>query len=122
VPTAPNVKLVVDGKPLRLLLDAQRRQAGAESVILQRGWRAEHRHDFVAGELVHGAAETLNHPCRTVDEFGHNLAQPLRAHRRRNVHRVHRVGEQHRDLLVLRRSSGRCKSRTAFATELGRRA
>ena len=44
--------LDVDGKPLRLLLNPQRRQAGAESVILQRGWRAEHRHDAVSCTLI----------------------------------------------------------------------
>ena len=48
--------LDVDGKPLRLLLNAQRRQAGANSVVLQRDRRAEHRHDAVAGELAR--------PCR----------------------------------------------------------
>ena len=50
-----------DGKPLRLLLDAQRRQAGANSVVLQRHRRTEHRHDAVAGELVHRAAVPLHH-------------------------------------------------------------
>ena len=53
--------LDLSGKPLRLLLNAQRRQAGANSVILQRHRRAEHRHDPVAGELVHRAAIALHH-------------------------------------------------------------
>ena len=34
---------------------------------------------------------------------------------------MHHVGEQHRDLLVLRRSGGRGDGRTALATELGLR-
>ena len=112
----------VDGKPLRLLLYAQRRQAGAESVILQRGWRAEHRHDAVAGETADRAAVPLNHHCRTVDQIGHDLAQPLRTDRRRDVHRMHHIGEQDRDLLVLSRLGGLRESRTALAAELGRRA
>ena len=99
--------LDLDGKPLRLLLHTQRRQAGANGVVLQRHGRAEHRHDPVAGELVHRAAVPLHHRRRTVDQFGHDLAQPLRTDRRRDVHRMHHIGEQHRHLLVLRRSGGR---------------
>ena len=108
-----------DGKPLRLLLNAQRRQTSADSVVLQRYWRAEHRHDPVAGELVHRAAIALNHHRRTVDQIGHDLAQSLRAHRCRDVHRMHHIGEQHRHLLVLRRSAGLCDRCTALVTELG---
>ena len=44
--------LDLGGKPLRLLLNAQGRQAGANSVVLQRDRCAEHRHDAVAGELA----------------------------------------------------------------------
>ena len=45
---------VVDfnGESLGLFLDAQGRQAGANSMVLQRHWRAEDRHDAVAGELA----------------------------------------------------------------------
>ena len=57
--------LDLGGKPLRLLLNAQRRQTGANSVILQRHRRAEHRHDPVAGELVHRAAVALHHRRRS---------------------------------------------------------
>ena len=88
-------------------------------MVLQRGWRAEHRHDAVAGETVDRAAVPLNHHCRTVDQIGHDLAQPLRTDRRRDVHRMHHIGEQHRHLLVLRRSGGLCDRRTALVTELG---
>ena len=76
----------------------------------------------VAGETADRAAVPLHHHRRTVDQFGHDLAQPLRTDRRRDVHRMHHVGEQHRHLLVLRRSGGLCERRTALATELGRRA
>ena len=107
------------GKPLRLLLNAQRRQAGANSVVLQRHRRAEHRHDAVAGELVHRAAVALHHRRGTVDQLGHDLAQPLRTDRRRDVHRMHHIGEQHRHLLVLRRSAGVRDRCTALVTELG---
>ena len=88
-------------------------------MVLQRHWRAEHRHDAVAGETADRAAVPLNHHCRTVDQIGHDLAQPLRTDRRRDVHRMHHVGEQHRHLLVLRRSSGVCERCTALVTELG---
>ena len=70
-------------------------------MVLQSHRCAEHRHDAVAGELVHRAAEALHHECRTTDHIRHDLAQPFGAHRRRDVHRVHDIGEEHRDLLVL---------------------
>ena len=110
-----------DGKPLRLLLNAHGRQAGTNGVILQRHRGAEHRHHPVAGEL-HAPAVAAHHRRPALHQLGHDLAQPLHIQRRRDVHRAHHIGEQHRHLLVLRRSSGRCKSRTALATELGRRA
>ena len=50
-----------DGKPLRLLLNAQGRQTGPNGVVLQRHRRAEHRHDPVAGELIHRAAVAFHH-------------------------------------------------------------
>ena len=65
------------------------------------------------------AAIPLHHHRRTVDQFGHDLAQPLRTHRRRDVHRMHHVGEQHRHLLVLRRCGGVRDRRTALVAELG---
>ena len=111
--------LDVGRKPLRLLLNTQRRQAGANSVILQRHRRAEHGHDAVTGETADRAAVPLNHHCRTVDQIGHDLAQPLRPDGRCDVHRMHHIGEQHRDLLVLRRSAGLCDRCTALVTELG---
>ncbi len=52
--------LDVDGKPLRLLLNPQGRQTGSNSVILQRYRCTEHRHNPVAGELVHRAAVPLH--------------------------------------------------------------
>ncbi len=108
-----------DGKPLRLLLNAQGRKTSTNSVILQRHRRTEHRHDPVTGELVHRAAIARHHRRGAVDQFGHDLAQPLRTHRRRDIHRVDHVGEQHRHLLVLRRPADLCDRCTALATELG---
>ena len=70
----------------------------------------------------HGPAVALHHRRRALDQLGHDLAQPLRTHRRRDVHRVHDIGEQHRDLLVLRRLGGLCDRRAALTTELGCRA
>ncbi len=55
------VVLDFDGEPLGLLLNAQGCQTGTHSVVLKRDWRPEHRHDPVAGELVHRAAITLHH-------------------------------------------------------------
>ena len=111
--------LDVDGKPLRLFLNAQGRQTGAGGVVLQRHRCAEHRHDAVTGELVDRAAVPL-HNCRAaVGEVGHDLAQPLGTHRRGNLHRMHHVGEQDGDLLVFGGFRARRNGCTALATELG---
>jgi len=75
-----------DGKPLCLLLNTQGSQTGTNSVVLQRRRRTEHRHDPVAGELVHRAPVPLHHRRRPVYQVGHDLAQPLRTHGRRDVH------------------------------------
>jgi len=64
----------IDGKAFPLLLNAQGRQACTNSVVLQRDWRTEHRHDPVAGELVHGAAEALHHRRGPFHQLGHDLA------------------------------------------------
>ena len=48
----------------------------------------------------------LHHRRAKVDQIGHDLAQPLRTDGRRDVHRMHNIGEQHRYLLVLRRLGG----------------
>ena len=60
-----------------------------------------------------------HHGRRTVQQFGHDLAQPLRPDRGGDVHRVHHIGEQHRHLLVLRRSADLCDRCTTLITELG---
>ena len=44
---------------------------------------------------------TVDNADRAADQIGHDLVQALGADRCRDVHRVHDVGEQHRDLLVL---------------------
>src|ERR1700752_1815481 len=88
-------------------------------MILQRRRRTENRHDAVTGELVHCAAVLRYHRGGMLDQLAHDLAQPLRTHRRRDVHRMNNIGEQHRYLLVLRQSSGVCERCTALVTELG---
>jgi hypothetical protein len=108
-----------DSKPRRLLLKAEGSHACTCRVVLESHWRAEHRHDPVAGELVHGPAVALHHRTRMLDQLGHDLPQPLGAHRRRDLHRMHNVGEQDRHLLELRRFADRCDLRTAVVTELG---
>ncbi len=55
-------------------------------------WDVQHR----------GVQHTLHHRGRTVDQLGHDLAQPLRTHRAGDLHRTHHIGEQHRHLLELR--------------------
>ena len=57
------------GESLGFFLDAQGRQAGANSMVLQRDRRTEDRHDAVAGELVHGPAIPLHHRRRTVGQL-----------------------------------------------------
>src|SRR6476469_9825250 len=52
---------------------------GTNSVVLQRDWGAEHRHDAVAGELAQRSAAALHHGCGTVQQFGHDFAQPRTA-------------------------------------------
>ena len=47
------------------------------------------------------------------------LAVSIWFHRRGNVHRMNNIGEQHRHLLVLRRSADPCDWCTALVTELG---
>jgi hypothetical protein len=86
-------------------------------VIFQRHWRTKHRHDAVAGELCERAAVTVHHLRTVVGEFGHDLAQPLRAYRRGDVHRMNNIGEQHRHLLVLRRCGGWRDWRAALVAE-----
>jgi hypothetical protein len=101
---------VVEPRRRQLLgfaLDVQRRQAGSRCMVLQGHWCTEHRHEAVTGELVDRPAEALYHRSRPVDQRGHDLAQALRAHRRRDVHGVHNIGEQHRHLLELGGPVGR---------------
>ena len=64
-------------------------------MVLQRHRCPEHRHDAVAGELVHPAAVPLHHRRAAVGEVGHDLAQPLSTDGRGNVHRMNNIGEQH---------------------------
>ena len=53
-----------------LVLDIQRSQASADGVVLERHRCPEDRHDPVAGELVNGAAVTL-------DDTGRSARQEL---------------------------------------------
>jgi hypothetical protein len=90
----------LDRQLVRRRLDGERGKAAPKSVIFQGNWRPEQRHHAVAGEF-HGAAVTLYHRRRSLGQLGHDLAQALGVQGRRDVHRSHYVGKQHRDLLVL---------------------
>ena len=70
-------------------------------MILQCDRRTEHRHHPITGELVDGPAIAFHHHRRTIHQPGHDLAQPLRTDSRRDVHGMHHIGEEDRDLLVL---------------------
>ena len=108
-----------DGKPLRLLLNAHGRQAGTNRVVLQRHRGAEDRHHPVTGELHRPAAVAAHHRRRPLHQLGHDLAPPLHIQRSCEVHRAHHIGEQRRDLLVLRRLGGLFERLTTLVAELG---
>ena len=99
-------------------LDLQRSEASPHGVVFKRSRRAEHRHDAVARELARRTAVARHHGRGPVEQFGHDLAQPLRPHGRRDVHRMNDIGEQHRHLLVLRRCRSSRNGRPALVTEL----
>ncbi len=94
------------GQRAHRMLDVQRRQAGAKSVVLQSDWRPEQSHDAVAGELVDGAAVPLHHSGGPVEHGGHDVAQSFGVEAGRQIHRAHDVGEQHRHVFVLGRRRG----------------
>jgi hypothetical protein len=106
------------GESRRFLLDGQRRQAGANSVVLQCRWSAKQSHDAVASEIVDGAAVAVHHVHCAVNECGHDLAKPLCPDCGGDIHRVDHVGEQHRRLLVLSRFGGGRNGGAALAAEL----
>src|SRR6202022_2973839 len=71
----------------------------------------------VAGELVDRASKLLHDDRRAANQVSHDLAQTLRTDSRRDIHRMHYIGKQNRDLLVLRALGGRCDFGTAGVTE-----
>jgi hypothetical protein len=81
--------------------DLQGGQTSPKSVVLEHGGRYDHSYHAVSGELVHIGAVALHDHGRTVDQLGHDLAEPFRTDHRCNAHRVHHVCEEHRDLFVL---------------------
>jgi hypothetical protein len=103
---------------VHLVLNGQGRQTGPKSMVLQHGWGSEHRHDAVTGELVDRAAIVLHYGGRPIQQLGHDLAKALRPHSRRDLHRMHDVGEQHRHLLVLGRLGGARDRRSTLVAEL----
>jgi len=76
------------------ILDGQRSQTCAKSVILQRDRGTEQCHRLVAVVLDRPAV-TAHHRCRVLQVLGHDLAPPLDVHRRGDAHRSHHIGKQH---------------------------
>jgi class 3 adenylate cyclase len=113
----PVAVLDFSGQSGGLILNAQRRKTSADCVALQGHRRTKHGHDAVSGELVHRASVPLHHRRAAGGEVGHDLAQPLRTHCCRDVHRTNNIGEQHRHLLVLRRCGGGRDRRAALVAE-----
>jgi hypothetical protein len=111
----------VDGQVDCFLLYVQSRHASAKCVVLQRYRGAKNRHNPIAGELVHRAGVAMHNRGGAIDQFGHDLAQPLRTHRCGDVHRMHDIGKQHSDLLVFGRCGGRDNWRSTLVAELGAR-
>ena len=109
----------IESQLLRLFLEVKCGQARAKGMVLQGHRSSENRHDAVAGELVHRSAVALHDHTRALDQFCHDLAQPLGTHRRGDVHRMHDIGEQHGHLLVLRRGLRRADRGPAPVAEAG---
>jgi hypothetical protein len=109
--------LHIRGDALCLSLDVERGEACPQCVILQRNRGAEYRHEAVAGELVDAPTAAQYHRRRTVEQLGHDLAQPLRTDRGSDVHQMHHVGEQHRHLLVFGVPTFRREPRTTPIAE-----
>jgi hypothetical protein len=115
------VAVNLNREPRDLLLNAERRQTGAQRVIFQCHRRAKDGHDAVPGELVDRAAVALHHRRSAIYQAEHDLAQRLRPDGCGDVHRVHHVGEQDGHQFVLSRLGGRVRQpRTALAAEFCR--
>jgi hypothetical protein len=84
-----------------LILNAQGSQTRTDSVVLQRDRRTEHRHDAVAGELVHRSAVAFHHCRAPVGKLCHDLAQSFCPDGCGDIHRMNDIGEENRHLLVL---------------------
>jgi hypothetical protein len=69
-------------------------------MVFERDGRAEHRHQPVAGELVHRAAVAQYRRRRPVEQLVHDFAQPFRFHSGGKPHGLHHIREQNRDLLA----------------------
>ncbi len=115
--TTPSISASSPARRLPLA-GCRRSQTSAESVVLQRDRCTEQRHDAVAGELVDRPAVALDNRRATLDQFGHDLAQPLRA----DVQQRYPSSARHRRTA----RSPACTPpplpagrRTAFAAELG---
>jgi hypothetical protein len=86
---------------VQFLQDRQRRATSTQRRILERDWRAEHRHDAVAGKALDYPtllAHSLVHQFREAPHKGKGgfLPRPFRERRE-----AHHVGEKDRDLPAL---------------------
>jgi len=55
-------------------LNVQRSEASPASMIFQRSWRTEDRHDAVAGELIDRSAVTPYNRRGPIEQVGHDVA------------------------------------------------
>ncbi len=77
------------------------RADGAQRIILVQNGHAEHRHDRIADELLHGPAMLLDDLSRGVEVAAHHLAEALRVQPLPHRGRSRDVAEEHRDGLAL---------------------
>jgi hypothetical protein len=108
VHTDPNLQIYavspqyVGGQTTCDRLNLQGADARPQSVIFERHWSAEQRHQPIASEFVDRALVSLNNCRRPVEQLMHDLAQPLWIQCGRQLHRTHHVREKDGDLLTFR--------------------
>jgi len=89
------------GVTLRQLLEAQRRVAGTDRVVLVGQGRAEQRHDPITHDLVHRALVAMDSVHQEIEDRVEQGPRLLGIAIGEELHRALEVGEQDGDLLAL---------------------